>query len=368
MTASAERSDFVRAFGREPEAYARAPGRVNLIGEHTDYNGGFVLPVAIPQATEVELARNDGPRVRVRSTAFPDVAEFTIGQERRAGSWADYVEGVTWVLQREGFALSGFDAYVASDVPLGSGLSSSASFEVAMLRALRLAFDLPIDDVTLAKLAQKAENDLVGAPVGIMDPMAVTLADPRTALFLDARSAVYEEVALPNELAIIVIDSGVKHANVGGGYGERRAECERAAALLGVKSLRELDLTNLSHIARLPPPLDRRARHVVTENARVLRAVAALQKNDLLEFGRLLDESHVSMRDDFEVSTPEIDRLVAIARHDPTVIGARLTGGGFGGSIIAAAERATAREAGLRITEAYRRETGREGRLLVPGE
>jgi galactokinase len=354
---------FVERFGWPPEVVAEAPGRVNLIGEHTDYNCGFVLPIAIPQKTRVELARRNDQHVRVVSAL--GAAEFDLGAEQRTGQWSDYVAGVTATLRLHGFVLGGFDLRIDSDVPPGSGLSSSAALEVALLRALRGAFHLSLSDGALAKLAQEGENDFVGAPVGMMDPMAVMFADPRTAIFLDARSGFYERVALPPDLDFVVIDSGEKHLIVGGGFRERRAQCERAASLLGVRSLRELDLTNLGDVARLPRPLDRRARHVVTENARVLRALNALEMRDDRAFGKLLDESHASMRDDLEVSTPAIDQLVGIAQRDDTVYGARLTGGGFGGSIVAATARGAAAEAGTRILRAYSA-LGHSGTLLVP--
>jgi galactokinase len=358
---------FEDLFGSPPRVRADAPGRVNLIGEHTDYNGGFVLPAAIPQRTRVEATARQDARVRLWSAQFPDdaVVEFTLGreQDRGAAGWADYVKGMTVVLAEYGLT-RGFDARVESDVPLGSGLSSSAALEISMGRAVRQLFDLPIDDVALARAGQRAENEFVGAPVGIMDQMAASLADSSAALFLDTRSLEYSRVLLPPGAALIVIDSGIRHQHAGGEYGVRRRECIEAARQLGVPELRDVD--DLRGVESLPPPLDRRARHVVLENRRVLDAVAALRGGDCVRVGRLFDESHASMRDDFEISISAIDTLVEIAAGTPGVFGARMTGGGFGGSIVALAAAATAGHAADEIVARYVEATGHSGRRLVP--
>ena len=306
---------------------AAAPGRVNLIGEHTDYNGGFVLPTAIPQQTEVELTRRPDQQVDARSTNDALRGEYTLGQENARGNWLDYVQGVTWALRQAGFGnLSGFDLSISSTVPLGAGLSSSASLEVACLRAIRQAFDLDgLDDVRLAQLGQTAENDFVGAHCGIMDQMAASLADGATALFLDSRSLEFRRIPLPSDADLVVVHSGVVHEIAGGDYNTRRAECEEAARRLGVPQLRDLGPADLALVEQLPEPFRRRARHVVTEDERVLQAVQALQAADLARLGELFFASHASMRDDFEVSVPAIDLLVEIARADADVYGARMT-------------------------------------------
>ena len=295
--------DFEKLYGRAPEIRADAPGRVNLIGEHTDYNGGYVLPAAIPQRTIVELARRDDDVVRVWSVQFhrAEPVTYRLGREQRTGEWDDYVQGMTRVLGRAG-RLAGFDLHIDSTVPPGSGLSSSAALEIALGRALRLAFELPLDDVALAKAGRQAENEFVGAPVGIMDQMACSLARPGAALFLDTRSLEFAHVPIPAGAALVVIDSGISHRHAGGEYVTRRAECAEAARLLGVRELR--DITDVSRLADLPPPLDRRARHVVEENDRVDRLVDALWRNDREAVGRLMDASHESLRNDFEVTTP----------------------------------------------------------------
>jgi galactokinase len=359
---------FEAHFGRPPEVSADAPGRVNLIGEHTDYNGGYVLPTVIPQRTRVDVAARDDGRVRVCSDTLPEPAptEYALGAEVRTGRWIDYVQGVTWALREAGFALRGFEARVRSDVPLGSGLSSSAALEVATLRALAALHGVAIDGLTVARLAHRAESAFVGAPVGMMDPMACSLATEGSALFVDTRTLLTEAVALPPDAALLVINSGVAHDHVTGGYRTRRAECEAAARALGVPELRDVGEGDLRAVAALPEPLARRARHVVTENARVLRAVAALRASDFVALGQLFDASHASMRDDFEVSVPEIDRLVALARDTPGVYGARLTGGGFGGSIVAIVRGGEAAAVGRRVLAAYGSSHRGQARVLVP--
>lgn len=359
---SALEAVFAVRFGRAHEVTAHAPGRVNLIGEHTDYTGGFVLPVAIPQETRVALGTRTDRLVCVSSESVgaPQIATYELGREAKGGSWVDYVMGTTTALAKAGRAIDGFDAVFASDVPIGAGLSSSAALEVSLLRALREAFALKLDDVELARVGRAAETDFVGAPIGIMDQMAASLADATTALFIDTRSLEYERLELPEATEIVVIDSGVAHDHATGDYATRRVECERATELLGVPMLR--DVRDVAVLDRLPEPYRRRARHVVTENARVLDAVACLHSGDLERLGRLLNASHASLRDDFEVSVPEVDRLVAIAQADPDVFGARMTGGGFGGAIVALARRGAGTAAARRIASAY----GPRGRALVP--
>lgn len=364
-----DRPDFAALFGHVPDIRASAPGRVNLIGEHTDYSGGFVLPTAIPQRTRVELARRSDGRVRAWSANVDPGAgmlEYVLGGERAGRGWLDYVQGVTHVTAAAGHGLSGFDVRVESAVPLGSGLSSSAALEVALLRGLRELYGLSLDDRTLALLAKRAENDFVGAPVGFMDQMASSLAEQGTALLLDTRSLDYERVPLPAGAELIVISSGVAHHHASGEYRTRRAELGRAAEDLHIRELRDATVDDLPRIARLSSPLDRRARHVVTENARVLAAVAALKAGRLEEAGALFSASHRSMRDDFDVSVPEIDLLVELADAESQVFGARLTGGGFGGSIVALAAAGSGASVARRVVQAYRERTGQPGAVLLP--
>jgi galactokinase len=349
---------------------ASAPGRVNLIGEHTDYNGGFVLPTAIPQHTDVELRRRADRRVEARSTDDPRHGGYLLGDERTRGDWLDYVQGVTWALRQAGFpSPTGFELSISSTVPLGAGLSSSAALEVALLRAIREAFDFAdLDDVRLAQLGQTAENDFVGAHCGIMDQMAASLADGSTALFLDSRSLEFRRIPLPSDADLVVVHSGVTHEIAAGDYNTRRSECEEAARRLGVPQLRDLGPADLALVEQLPDPLARRARHVITEDERVLQAVQALQDADLPRLGELFFASHDSMRDDFEVSVPAIDLLVEIARADADVYGARMTGGGFGGSVVMLAHHGQGGVAGARIARSYAERSGRTPTLLVPPE
>jgi galactokinase len=393
---------FEELFGRPPAVTARAPGRVNLIGEHTDYNDGFVLPAPIPQLTEVQIARSpDGGRtVRAWSANLPErgIASYRLGEERRQHDWIDYVAGITKALRDvSGLDVSGFDLRITSDVPLGSGLSSSASLEIALLRGLREAFGLALSDVDLARIGQRAENDLVGAPVGIMDQMAASLCRPGEVLFLDTADLTFEPVALPASLELVVIDSLVRHSHASSEYRTRREECEQACAALGIPSLRALDQhsagpaapasTSATHsasasapaspsasasdalldrLAALPEPLGRRARHVVTENRRVRQMVEALRKERLEECGRLLYEGHASMRDAYEITVPAIDLLVEIARAQPDVLGARMTGGGFGGSIVVLTRTGAGRDAADAIVRTYRQQSGNDAMVLVP--
>lgn len=363
------RPSFDELFGTPPDVRTTAPGRVNLIGEHTDYNDGFVLPSAIPQRTVVEAARAPGRQVDVWTANIADGerAVFTLGYESPGGTWLDYVQGVTSVLEAAGHALGGVRLRIESAVPLGSGLASSAALLICLLRAMRALFGLDRDDIDLARLGQRAECDFVGAPVGIMDQMACSLADEAHALFLDTRTLAHEQVPLPGDGELLVINSGIAHSHAGGDYRTRRAECERAAAALGIGSLRDLEPADLGGLAGLPEPLGRRARHVVTENARVRETVKALRAGDLEAAGALFAESHASMRDDYEVSLPEIDLLVRLAAARPGVYGARLTGGGFGGSIVALTARGSAHAVGQATAAEFRRQSGCAAAVLVPG-
>jgi len=360
--------DFATLFGRPPVVETDAPGRVNLIGEHTDYNGGFVLPTAIPQRTHARLAPRTDRTVRAWSAAYPAAGPETypLGCEQPGRGWLDYVQGVTHLLAKTGFRVDGFDVLLESNVPVGSGLSSSASLTVSLMRALRQAFQLPIDDVQIARLGQRVENEFVGARVGIMDPMAASLADEGTALFLDCRTLAFERVPLPAGADLVVIHSGVSHNHAAGDYNTRRAECERACELLSVGQLRDLGPADLDRVAHLPEPINRRARHVITENARVLDAVAALRAGDVVRLGALFYASHESMRDDYQVSVPAIDLLVDLARADSAIYGARLTGGGFGGSVVMLAHAGQGCMAAERICHACARHSGNQPRVLVP--
>jgi galactokinase len=319
--------EYRRRFHSEPAVVASAPGRVNLIGEHTDYSGGFVLPCAIDRRIAVALGHG---RAGLFSTNFGEQRPFA-GKD---GSWADYPRGVGWSLEQAGHRVPDFQAAIAGDVPQAAGLSSSAAIEAATGLALNHLLELGIPRRELALICQRAENRFVGVNCGIMDQYASLLCQAGAALLIDCRSLDADVVPLELEragLALLVCDTRVKRGLGATAYNERRASCEAAAAMIGVLQLRDATVTDL---AKLDGVTLRRARHVITENARVLNAVAALRAGDYAAVGRLMDASHASLRDDFEVSIPELDAFVETARRSGA-LGARLTGAGFGGCAIA---------------------------------
>lgn len=337
------RAVFEAVFGRTADGLWSAPGRVNLIGEHTDYNEGFVLPFAIDRRTVVALGVRDDRRVRVASTFADELAEIDLDAlaPDALGGWSAYPLGVAWAFSEFGAdlgAVPGVDLFIDSDVPVGAGLSSSAAIESAVALALNDVWRLGLDRRALARVGQRAENVAVGAPTGIMDQSASLLGQADHAVFLDCRTLESELVPLglaEAGLAILVIDTGVKHSHATGGYGERRAACERGAAALGLSSLRDATVDDLPRAQQLLDDVTfRRIRHVITENQRVLDTVATLRAEGAAAIGELLDASHRSMRDDFEISVPELDLAVesAVAAG---ALGARMTGGGFGGAAIA---------------------------------
>lgn len=361
--------DITRHLGHRRTVGGEAPGRVNLIGEHTDYSGGFVLPTVIPQTTTVAVAANaDGP-CRIWSNAVPhdqQQARYTVGEEARTGGWVDYVQGSTAVLRAAGHTVHSFDAVIRSDVPLGSGLSSSAALSVALLRALRELFELPVDEMGLASLARRIETEFIGVPVGVMDPIVCALGAANHALFLDTRDLSWQLVRIPSSVQFAVVNSGQRHTHATGGYRQRREESDAATRALGVRDLRDVGEGDLSRLVGLTPTLLKRARHIVTENVRVLEAVDALRTQDAVRLGALMDASHASLRDDYEVSTPEIDRLVALARAQPGVLGARITGGGFGGAIVIVTAAGQAGRVGAAVATGGSTTLGLQARVLVP--
>lgn len=331
-TGSMER--FVAEFGRAPEVVASAPGRVNLIGEHTDYNDGFVVPMAIDRRLSVAMARAQGLScLRSRESG---TAELRLSAESEATEgWERYVAGMAWVMRREGIDVPEVDAWIESDVPLGAGLSSSAALLVATGTALWALAAAGSDPRRVADWAHQAESEFVGLRVGVMDSLASALGREWCAMFLDTRSLDIRYVALPAGLAVVVCDTGVPRRLTEAGYNERRAQCEAACRTLGVASLR--DATCLS--ADLEPVLLARARHVLSENQRCLDFVLALEVDDRTTMGRTLRESHESLRDDYDVSCPELDAMAAACWSAPGCVGARMTGAGFGGACVALVER-----------------------------
>jgi galactokinase len=350
---------FDRVFGGPPQAVGEAPGRVNLLGEHTDYNDGFVLPIAIAQRTRVAMRRSAQPRFSLYAEGQGGIVDFALDSPP-AKHHASYVYGCIMQASSRAGAIPPLEIHVDSDVPMGVGLSSSAALEVATLRCLRQLLDLPLDDVLIAQLAQRAEIQYAGVNCGIMDQMASSLADPSRALLLDTRTLERRFVELPAGAGVLVIDSGVSRSLAASGYNQRRRECEEAARLLGVSSLRHV--ASLEQLSVLPDTLKRRARHVVSENTRVLRAVACTSAP---EFGQLMNASHASLRDDYEVSTPELDRLVDLLQRQQGVHGARLTGAGFGGACVALCQTTALQAAAATVLHGYR-QLGLEGKVLVP--
>jgi galactokinase len=343
--------------GRQPAGIWTAPGRVNVIGEHTDYNDGYVMPFALAQRVLIAAApRNDHGTWTVTSLNNRSTKTFRAAdlQPGMAG-WRAYVAGVVWALKEAGHRIDGADLVLTSDVPEGAGLSSSAALECAVLVALAELNELEIPGLERAKLARRAENVFVGAPTGLMDQAASTLCTAGHALFFDCRTDAAEQVLFDTRnagLEILVLDTKTPHALVDSEYAERRASCEEAARLLGVAALR--DVTDLdAALAQLSDPvIRRRVRHVVTENARVLEAVAILRAGRIADLAPLLDASHESMRDDFEITVPQVDLAVKTAR-EYGALGARMTGGGFGGCIIALVELGESERIGEAIVESF---------------
>ena len=360
-------ADFRGVFGRAAEGCIQAPGRVNLIGEHTDYNDGFVLPIAIERHVRARWARRADRTVRLHSLQAAAPAEVGLDDELKPapGAWHNYPVGVLVEVRRAGVPLAGADILFDSDVPLGGGLSSSAALEVATALALMAGAGRPraVDGRELALLCQRAENHFAGAPCGIMDQSIVVMAQAGRAMLLDCRTGQTRHVPFDDpRLVLLVANTLVKHDIGEGGYPLRRRQCHEAAKLLGVAALRDASPEAVDQAGRegtLEGDLLKRARHVVGEIARTLQAVDALEKSDYARFGRLMYASHASLRDDFEVSCEELDVLVEAARDCPGVYGARMTGGGFGGCAIVLVDRARAEQAAGRIAAKFRASFGR---------
>lgn len=350
---------FTQLTGSDPAGVWFAPGRVNLIGEHTDYNDGFCMPFALPHRVTVAAGPRDDERWRIRSVDMDETVEFGV-EDLEPGArtgWSTYLAGVVWALREAGHAVAGADVVLGSDVPVGAGLSSSAALECAALTALVDLNGLDIVPMDRAVLARRAENAYVGAPTGLMDQAASTLCTSGNALFFDCRELTVEQVPFAPQdhgLDMLVLDTRTPHSHVDGEYAERRASCEKAAGLLGVAALRDINEDQLDRALQTvaDPLLQRRVRHVVTEDARVLAAADVLRRGDVAALGELLDQSHASMRDNFEITVDTVDVAVETARAHGA-IGARMTGGGFGGCIIALIPHGTGDRVGRAIAAAF---------------
>jgi galactokinase len=362
-------SEFTARYGGDPHRIIRAPGRVNLIGEHTDYNDGYVLPLAIEPAIWIALRPRSDRTVRAWSLDFQEIVEFDVGelsrQVHQAHGWGEYVKGVAWALVEARHRLSGWDGVIYGEVPIGAGLSSSAAIQVAVARAFADSSALPWDAVTIARIAQRAENQWIGLHCGIMDQLASAAGRRGHAILIDCRSLELRPIPIPPGLRIVVLDTTTRRDLTSSAYNERREECDAAARAFGVGSLRDVQPAQLAaRPAGMSDVAFRRARHVVTENVRVTEMTSALPRGDWQRIAALMDESHRSLRDDFEVSSPALDAIVAAAWRAGSV-GARMTGAGFGGCAVALVEAPRA-DAFVRDTLGdYRRSTGIDGRAYV---
>jgi galactokinase len=352
---------FAQTFGSPPTLFVVAPGRVNLIGEHTDYNDGFVLPAAIDRHALMAITPRADRQVRIVAADFGSRASFSLDRIATddAHRWSNYQRGVAWAVQEAGYTLSGMNIALSSDVPVGSGLSSSAAVEVAMAYALQVVGGFPLDGARRALLCQKAENDFVGMNCGIMDQFIVSLGQRGHALLIDCRSLDYTPVPLPDGCDVVICDTKKRRGLVDSEYNRRRKECERGSAILGVRALRDVTLEQLA--AReddMDPVTYRRCRHVVSENERTVEGVSALRSGSVTRFGELMNASHRSLRDDYEVSCPELDAMVAAAWEQPGTLGARMTGAGFGGCTVSLVESKHTTDFCQNVRQAYTRTTG----------
>jgi galactokinase len=364
--------EFGYRFGRRPTV-SRAPGRVNLIGEHTDYNDGFVMPAALEFATLVAAAPRADRRLRVYSMTMDETREFDLDAPAAGGSheWSDYVFGVAAMLEKSGLRLSGADLVVWSDVPLGAGLSSSAALEISTAHALLTASGLPFDPLAAAKIGQQAENDYVGMRCGIMDQYASACGVAGHALLIDCRSLESRPVPIPSNLRLVIANSNVRHQHAGGEYNARRNACEEGVRLLRpylgpITALRDVSPKVLNRHRRvLPELIFRRCRHIVTENERVLEAERALNAGDFVACGKAMNASHDSMRDDFEITCREIDFLAGLAQAIPGVYGSRMTGGGFGGCTVSLVEADAVERVSKLLIDGYSIGCGQTAEVFV---
>ena len=359
--------EFERVFSESPTWITKSPGRVNLIGEHTDYNEGFVLPMAINFATWIAFRPRSDSRVIVSSLDLNETLEFDLNQFAKADhSWREYIKGVAWSLQQEGHQLSGWEGVFSGNVPIGAGLSSSAALELALARAFALVSDIEWMPSEMALVSQKAENQWVGVSSGIMDQMISANGKENYALLIDCRNLEINHVPLPQNTRIVILDTATRRGLVDSAYNIRREQCESVARHFGVEALRDISFEHLvAEKDKLDELLFRRAKHVVSENERVLQAVEALRNGDFSTLGQLMDSSHISMRNDFEISRKEMDQMVKIARDHPGCYGARMTGGGFGGCAVALVEKDQVDSFHKNVVSLYREQTGLDPRVYI---
>lgn len=358
--------EFEAYFTAKPEFIAHAPGRVNLIGEHTDYNDGFVLPMAIDRDIRIALKPRDDATVRVFSIDLAAGAAFELNSLAPGKGWIEYIKGIANELQLARYPLRGFDAALTGDAPRGAGLSSSAALELAAARAFCASSSFDWDAQEMAKIAQRAENHWVGVQCGIMDQMASAAAKENHALFLDCRTMEIQHIPLPKDVAVVVMDTSTRRGLVDSAYNERRSQCEEAARFFGVKALRDVSMDALETAkGKLDEKTFQRARHIVTENERVLQAIQSMRNGDIGRLGELFAASHVSLRDDFEVTNDALNWIVECAQEQESCYGARMTGAGFGGCAVALTRKEKAREFADAVRAAYRQRSGLEANVYV---
>jgi galactokinase len=358
---------FHERFGEKPRWLLRAPGRVNLIGEHTDYNDGYVLPMAIDRWMWLAIRPREDRLVLCRSLDFDEPARFSLDRlEHGDGGWGEYLKGVAWAMQEEGAHLIGWEGVLAGEVPIGAGLSSSAALEMAAGRAFALAAEKTWEPEVMVHLCLRAEREWVGVNCGIMDQMIIAMGVEDHGLLIDCRTLETTNIPLPEGCSVLVLDTGTRRGLRESAYNERRRQCERAARHFGVPALRDVTLAHfLEEENRLEDVVRRRARHVISENERTLQAAHAMRSGDPERFGSLMDASHRSLREDFEVSSPALDAMVDLARREPGCHGARLTGAGFAGCAIALVAADEALRIAESVTAAYRKKMNVEPEAYV---
>lgn len=358
---------FTERFGQSPRWVVRAPGRVNLIGEHTDYNDGFVLPLAINRAVWLAVRPREDCRVVVHSIDYGQTCEFALnGLKHEQAGWIEYLKGVAWSLQDAGLGVRGWEGVLAGDVPLGAGLSSSAALEMATARVFAVVSGLPWEASVMAKLGQRAENKWVGVNCGIMDQLISATGQEGHAMLIDCRSLDIQPAPLPDSVAVVVLDTATRRGLVDSAYNERRAQCEAAASFFQVRALRDVSLEAFVRTgSRLDEITRRRARHVITEDTRTLRAVEVMRQGDIAALGQLMNQSHVSLRDDYEVSSDALNAMVECAQAHPACFGARMTGAGFGGCAVALVRTELADDFVGTTSSAYQVKTGNKPVVYV---
>jgi galactokinase len=352
---------FTTKYGREPIGLVRSPGRINIIGDHTDYTGGVVLPMAIDRSVWIAFRPREDRIVRLRSEAFVDDVRIDLDSLARSDGWDEYVKGVAWALEKTGNRLRGWDGTIASEIPMAAGLSSSGALTVAILAVFSQVADLGWDPASFAEIAQMAENEWVGVHSGIMDPLVATTAREGYAMEIDCRDLETTHVRIPADAGFVVMDTGTRRQLLHAGYNRVRSQCEAAAGELGCSSLRELHVVDLPTTSPGDSPLLSCARHVVSENDRASAAAVALGRGALSELGRLMNESHISLRDLLGVSSRPLDAIVQLAQQTDGCYGARLTGGGYAGAAIALIDREAAPVFIDQVSDAFHEATGLQG-------